>query len=84
MTQILLISKPDCHLCDVAREVIEQVVAELPDADADRIEVSEASILEDAVLYEQWWEKIPVVLLDGELHAHWRLNPDRLRAALQR
>ncbi|MFY9712069.1 MAG: glutaredoxin family protein, partial [Microbacterium sp.] len=28
-------------------------------------------------------EKIPVVLIDGELHAHWRLSADRLRQSLE-
>lgn len=79
MTTLTLISKPDCHLCDVAREIVDSVVADLPD---DAVEVREQSILEDPALYEQWWEKIPVVLIDDRLHAHWRLSADRLRAAL--
>ncbi|PRA82096.1 glutaredoxin family protein [Microbacterium sp. MYb66] len=83
MTTLTLIGKPDCHLCDVASEIIDAVVAELPDAAAERIEIVEASIQEDPSLYELWWEKIPVVLIDGELHAHWRLSPERLRNALE-
>ncbi|WP_349428613.1 glutaredoxin family protein [Microbacterium sp. LWS13-1.2] len=79
MTTITLIGKPDCHLCDVAREVVETVVAELPE---DAVDVEELSIAADPALYAQWWEKIPVVLIDGELHGHWRVSPDRLRAAL--
>lgn len=79
MTTLTLIGKPDCHLCDVAREVVETVVAQLPE---DAVEVEELSIADDPVLYAQWWEKIPVVLIDGELHGHWRVSPDRLRAAL--
>jgi len=79
VTALTLISKPDCHLCDVAREVIEAVVADLP---ADAVVIDELSIQDDPALYAQWWEKIPVVLVDGSLHAHWRVSPDRLRAAL--
>ena len=79
MTTLTLIGKPDCHLCDVAREVVQTVVAELPE---DAVVVDERSILEDPALYELWWEKIPVVLIDGTLHGHWRVSPDRLRAAL--
>lgn len=79
MTTLTLIGKPDCHLCDVAREVVETVVAELPE---ESVEVEEKSILDDPALYAQWWEKIPVVLIDGRLHGHWRVSPDRLRAAL--
>ena len=79
MTTLTLISKPDCHLCDVAREVVETVIADLPE---DAVEVEELSIADDPALYAQWWEKIPVVLIDGALHGHWRVSPDRLRAAL--
>ena len=79
MTTLTLISKPDCHLCDVAREVVETVLADLPE---DSVEVEELSIADDPALYAQWWEKIPVVLIDGKLHGHWRVSPDRLRAAL--
>ncbi|MBO0981719.1 glutaredoxin family protein [Microbacterium sp. SD291] len=83
MTTLTLIGKPDCHLCDVASDVIDAVVAELPDAAAESIVIETASIQDDPALYELWWEKIPVVLIDGELHAHWRLSPDRLRHALE-
>ncbi len=79
MTTLTLIGKPDCHLCDVAREIVETVVAELPE---DAVDVEELSIADDPALYAQWWEKIPVVLIDGSLHGHWRVSPDRLRAAL--
>ena len=83
MTTLTLIGKPDCHLCDVAGEVVETVIAELPDAVAERLEIVEKSIVDDPALYERWWEKIPVVLIDGKLHAHWRVAPDRLRQALE-
>ncbi|UNK70235.1 glutaredoxin family protein [Microbacterium sp. H1-D42] len=82
-TTLTLIGKPDCHLCDVAHDVVDAVVAELSDAEADRLEIVEQSIAEDPTLFEKWWEKIPVVLIDGELHAHWRVSPDRLRVALK-
>lgn len=79
MTTVTLVSKPGCHLCDVAREVVETVVADLPE---DAVDVREVSILDDPALHELWWEKIPVVLIDGRPHAHWRVSPERLRAAL--
>lgn len=79
VTTLTLISKPDCHLCDVAREIVDTVVADLPDG---AVEVEERSILDDPALYDAWWEKIPVVLIDDRLHAHWRLSADRLRQEL--
>ena len=82
MTALTLITKPDCHLCDVAREVIDQTLATVPDVVAERVEVTELSIVDDEELYDAWWEKIPVVLIDGALHAPWRVSSDRLAAAL--
>ena len=82
MTTITLIGKPGCHLCDVAREGTQRLIADLPGEVADAIEVREASIHDDPALFDLWWEKIPVVLIDERLHAHWRLAPDRLRDAL--
>jgi hypothetical protein len=79
VTTLTLIGKPDCHLCEVAREIVDVVVAETPE---DHVVVEEFSILDDPALYALWWEKIPVILIDGELHAHWRVSPQRLRAAL--
>jgi hypothetical protein len=83
VTTLTLIGKPDCHLCDVASEIIDTVIADMPEAAAESIEIVEASIQDDPTLYDLWWEKIPVVLIDGELHAHWRLSADRLRSALE-
>lgn len=82
VTTLTLIGKPDCHLCDVAHGVVDQVMADLPRRYARHVDVVQKSIADDAALYEQWWEKIPVVLIDGDLHAHWRIGADRLHDAL--
>jgi hypothetical protein len=79
VTTLTIISKPDCHLCDVAREIVDMVVADYPE---EAVAVEELSIADDPALYARWWEKIPVVLIDDRLHAHWRLDATRLRGAL--
>ena len=43
----------------------------------------ERSILDDRSLHERYWEQIPVTLVDGEPHDFWRVDEDRLRAALR-
>lgn len=80
MTTIEVIGKPGCHLCPTAREIVETVVAELPHG--DDIEIIEHSIDDDPALHELWWEKIPVVLIDGHFHSQWRVSADCLRDAL--
>jgi glutaredoxin len=78
--QLTLISKPDCHLCETAREVVDGVVAEL--GSTASIEVEELSILEHPDLYEKHVEEIPVVLIDGRVHNIWRVDPARLKRAI--
>lgn len=84
VTTITVIGKQGCHLCPTALGIVEQVVAELPDETGDDIEIVERSIDDDPALYELWWEKIPVVLIDDEFHAQWRVSPDRLRQTLEK
>ena len=76
-TSLTLIGKPGCHLCDDAREVITTVVG-----DFDGVTVTELSILDDAALFDRYAEEIPVLLIDGTVHNIWRIDPERLRAAL--
>ncbi|MDJ0385689.1 glutaredoxin family protein [Streptomyces sp. G-G2] len=73
---VTLIGKPGCHLCDDAQEVIEEVCAETG-AQWEKKDISQ-----DPELYRLYWEQIPVVLIDGEQHTFWRVNPDRLRRSL--
>lgn len=74
--RVTLIGKPDCHLCQDARVVIERVCAEL------QVGFEELSILDDAVLADRYFESIPVTLVDGKPHDQWRVDEARLRAAL--
>lgn len=74
--RVTLVGRPRCHLCDVARSVIEQVCAELD------VGWTEVSIDDDPVLRERYAEMIPVTLLDGRQHDYWRVDPIRLRSAL--
>lgn len=76
MTRVRLLSKPGCHLCDDARAVIEAVCAERGEA-YDEVDVST-----DPVLMREYGEQIPVTFVDGAQHDFWRVDPDRLRAAL--
>lgn len=43
---------------------------------------SEISILDDPQLADQYFESIPVTMIDGKVHDKWRVDEDRLRLAL--
>jgi Glutaredoxin-like domain (DUF836) len=74
--RITLISKPGCHLCGPAREVIERVALDLG------VQWVERSILDDPELDAAYREQIPVTLVDGVQHDYWRVDESRLRQAL--
>ncbi|MET0806946.1 MAG: glutaredoxin family protein, partial [Lacisediminihabitans sp.] len=62
---ITLVTKPGCHLCDAARDVVASVVADLEsEASVAPITVEEVSILDDPALLAKYEEEIPVVLID--------------------
>lgn len=42
----------------------------------------ELSITEDAQLADQYFESIPVVMVDGKIHDKWRVDETRLRSVL--
>lgn len=76
--RVTLYSRPGCHLCDDARAVVSRI--------CDELEVGwrEIDIDTDPDLAAQYWEQIPVTLVDGAQHDFWRVDPARLRAALTR
>jgi hypothetical protein len=76
--RITLLGKPGCHLCDDARMVVARV------AEQAGVPWEELSILDDPELLEEYGEQIPVVLVDGRQHTFWRVDEQRLTAAVTR
>jgi glutaredoxin len=76
--RVTLYGRPGCHLCDDARAVIAGVCAELGE------EFVEVDIDDDPAWRERFAEEIPVTFVDGRQHDFWRVDPQRLRAALTR
>ena len=46
------------------------------------IELTEVNILEDQALLEKYGEEIPVLQINGQTHAYWRIDSERLISAL--
>jgi glutaredoxin len=82
-----LIGKSGCHLCDEARVTVNAVVgafrAEYTGV-ARHIQVNlvEHDILVDEELWNKYSEEVPVLLINGKVHNYWRIDPERLRGAL--
>ena len=60
MTVITVYSKPDCHLCAEAVTTLRGLQAELAFA------LQERDITADEALHRAYFERIPVIALDGE------------------
>lgn len=76
--RVHLYGKPGCHLCDDARAVVERVCAEVGTS------YVEVDITGDPTLMKSYGEQIPVTFVDGKQHDFWRVDENRLRAALLR
>jgi glutaredoxin len=75
--RITLLGRPGCHLCDDAREVIRRVADDLG------VGWEERDITQSEEDMREYWETIPVTLVDGVRHDFWRVSEARLRAALK-
>ena len=82
LVEIRLLAKPGCHLCDDARLVIEHTMAQL----ASRIDTQlvEINILDDPAIARLHAEDIPLVYVNGRQHAIWRVDAERLTAAIEK
>lgn len=76
--RITLITRLGCHLCEPAREVVRRVAA---DTGHTWLEVC---VDDDPELLARWSDLVPVTLVDGAHHAHWRVDEGQLRDALAR
>ena len=78
MPLVTIYAKPGCHLCDDAREAIENLRAERD------FELQEVDVTLDPVLYARYGERIPVVALEGDELFEYFVDTDALRDRLDR
>ena len=72
MHQVVLYSRPGCHLCDVAREAILSIRERLG------FDFTEVDIEADDELELEYGIRIPVVEVDGEEAFEVTVDADRL------
>ena len=77
MTVLTLYGRPDCHLCDEARDAIVALREE-----GLRFELREVDIETDDGLLRAYLERIPVVAVDGEVVSDLALDRVALRSRL--
>jgi glutaredoxin len=75
--KITIYSKPDCHLCDLAKDVIERCREKI-DFSLQVVDISQ-----DPELFQQYQNDIPVILLDGKEIARHFVRERKLLELLQ-
>ena len=68
MTSVVFYTRAGCHLCDDALAIVEEVRRRRPFA------LTFVDLDADADARAKYWDKIPVVEVDGRLHAKYRVD----------
>jgi glutaredoxin len=74
---VTVYAHPDCHLCEDAVEVLEALQAEL------EFELEQLDISHDEALHRAYFERVPVVLLDGDELCEYFVDEAVLRERLE-
>jgi glutaredoxin len=84
LISLTLFTKPGCHLCEEAKTVVDSVLSQFKSQHSAEspIELTEVNILEDQALLEKYGEEIPVLQINGQTHAYWRIDAERLTESL--
>jgi glutaredoxin len=84
LISLTLFTKPGCHLCEGAKTVVDSVLSQFKSQHSAEspIELTEVNILEDQALLEKYGEEIPVLQINGQTHAYWRIDAERLTETL--
>lgn len=75
--RVVVYTRTGCHLCADAIATVRRVCAELG------VTVGTVDIDTDPQLQPRYTTQVPVTVIDGELHDYWRVDEERLRAALR-
>ncbi len=71
-------TKAGCHLCDDAREMLEEIATEIP------YNLTEVDIRSDTALFELYRYRIPVIIVDETRIVEGRVEYDDLLSVFQR
>ncbi|HEX6777076.1 MAG TPA: glutaredoxin family protein [Ktedonobacterales bacterium] len=76
--QVMFYTKAGCHLCDEARDLLEELAEEIT------FELTETDIRSDMAIFEQYRYRIPVIIIDEHATVEGRINLAELRRAFTR
>ena len=73
---VVLLTRPECHLCEDARGVVARVTADVG------LGWRELSVTEVPALGARFAEELPVLFIDGVQRDFWSIDEGRLRRLL--
>ncbi|PXY35110.1 NrdH-redoxin [Prauserella coralliicola] len=77
MHRVTVMTRVGCHACEHAEEDVARICGELG------VEWTTADVDTDPEWRAEYGDRVPVILVDGEEHGYWKVEEDRLRAALR-
>jgi glutaredoxin len=78
MIEVSVYSRSNCHLCEVALEVISEIRKDF------EFTITKILIDGDAELEEKYGEQVPVILINNQPHDFFRVDPERFRLAISK
>ena len=75
--QVILYTRPGCHLCDEAKHAIEQAGCD------SAYDLTEVNIESSEQLLDQYRNDIPVIVIDGEEAFRHQVNAEEFRQIRQ-
>jgi glutaredoxin len=78
MNRLTLISRPGCHLCEVAEQTLDRIAADTG------VQWTKVDVTDSIELERDYGDRVPVLLLDGSEHGYWRIEEERLLRDLAR
>ena len=75
-TQVTIYSRQNCHLCEVAKEVVESARNEV------KFELEVIFIDGDVELENLYGEEVPVTMINGRRHDYFKVDRNRFIEAV--
>ncbi|HMS35489.1 MAG TPA: glutaredoxin family protein [Ignavibacteria bacterium] len=72
MKNLILYTKPECHLCDEMKVDIKALKEEF------KFDLEEVNIENDPVLFEKYKVKIPVLIFEGRIIAKYSIDKTKI------
>ena len=74
--EVIIYSRPGCHLCEVAESVVREVNKEVS------FDLQVIYIDGDSKLEKEYGEEVPVTLINGKRHDYFKVDKQRFTEAV--